>query len=311
MLLVTTAIIPVVSLLVLGAVLRRKFLVDSGFWGGMEWLSYKVFTPALFISSIAGTDLSIVPVGPLLLSVGVPIAAIAAFVIGSARMLRTNGPRLTSLVQGAVRINTYVGLTFAGALHGQEGVATFALASAVVVPLVNVICVGTLSAYGDKLALVRRRPLWRELLENPLIQSCALGLLLNLADLPLPEFVSAALTMLAAPALACGTLIAGAALHADIRWRDTADIAAVSLLKLVVLPLSAAAIAIPLGAAGAGLSSIVLICAIPTAPSAYVLASRMGGDVRLMAAITGTQTVLAMGTLPVVLMLVDLMKARF
>ena len=305
MLLVTTAIVPVVLILAAGALLRHLFLTNPGFWQGLEWMSYRVFTPALFITSIAGTDLTAIPAGPLLLSLAVPIIFVAGLVIVLRRPLRANGPQLTSLVQGAVRINTYIGLICATALHGHEGVATFALASAVVVPLVNVICVSTLAAYGDKSAAQHRVPVWREFLENPLIQGCAIGLALNLAGLPLPEFLSATLTMLAAPALACGTLIAGAALHFSFHKRDAIDIGLAAVLKLIVLPLTAAAIAIPLGAAGATLTSIVLICAIPTAPSAYVLASRMGGDTRLMASITGAQTVLAIATLPAVLMLTD------
>lgn len=305
MLLVTTAIIPVVLILAAGALLRHRFLTEPGFWRGLEWLSYRVFTPALFITSIAGTDLTIVPIGPLLLSLAVPITAVAGLVVVLRRPLRANGPQLSSLVQGAVRINTYIGLIFATALHGHQGVATFALASAVVVPLVNVICVSTLAAYGDKSASPRRVPVWREFLENPLIQGCAIGLALNLAGLPLPEFLSATLTMLAAPALACGTLIAGAALHFSYRKRDAIDVGLAAILKLVVLPLAAAAIAIPLGATGATLSTIVLICAIPTAPSAYVLASRMGGDTRLMASITGAQTILALATLPAILTLIN------
>lgn len=304
MLLVTTAIVPVVFILVAGTILRHRFLTGPAFWQGLEWMSYRVFTPALFITSISGTDLTIVPIGPLLLSLAVPITAVAGLVLVLRRPLRANGPRLTSLVQGAVRINTYIGLIFATALHGHQGVGTFALASAVVVPLVNIICVSTLAAYGDKSASLRRVPVWRELVENPLIQGCAVGLALNLAGFPLPELASATLTMLAAPALVCGTLIAGAALHLSFRKRDAIDIGLAATLKLIVLPLAAAAIAIPLGATGATLTSIVLICAIPTAPSAYILASRMGGDTRLMASITGAQTVLAVATLPAVLMLI-------
>lgn len=56
-----------------------------------------------------------------------------------------------------------------------------------------------------------------------------------------------------------------------------------------------------MGVTGATLTSIVLITAVPTAPSAYVLASRMGGDTRLMASITGTQTVLSIAALPLML----------
>jgi predicted permease len=268
-------------------------------------MSYRVFTPTLFITSIAGTDLTVVPIGPLLLSLTAPISLVAGLVIALRRPLRVNGPQLTSLVQGSIRINTYIGLIFATALHGHEGVATFALASAIVVPLVNVICVSALAAYGEKSSSLRRIPVWREFLENPLIQGCAIGLALNLLALPLPHFIAATLSMLAAPALACGTLIAGAALHFTFRKRDVLDIGVATILKLIALPAAAAALAIPLGATGPTLTSIVLICAIPTAPSAYVLAARMGGDTRLMASITGTQTILAVATLPVVLMLVD------
>ncbi|HCB58312.1 MAG TPA: AEC family transporter [Arthrobacter bacterium] len=303
--LVATAIVPIVLILAAGVLLRRRYLKEPGFWRGLEWMSYRVFTPALFITSIADTDLTIVPIGPLLLSLAVPILLVAGIVIALRRPLRANGPQLTSLVQGSIRINTYIGLIFATALHGHEGVATFALASAVVVPLVNVICVSVLAAYGEKSSSHPRVPIWREFLENPLIQGCTIGLALNLLALPLPGFIAATLTMLAAPALACGTLIAGAALHITFRKRDILDIGVATILKLAALPAAAAALAIPLGATGATLTSIVLICAIPTAPSAYVLATKMGGDTRLMASITGTQTILAVATLPVALMLVD------
>jgi malonate transporter len=303
--LVTTAIVPIVLILAAGVLLRRRFLREPGFWRGLEWMSYRVFTPALFITSIANTDLTVVPIGPLLLSLAAPIVLVAGLVVALRRRLHANGPQLTSLVQGSIRINTYIGLIFATVLHGHEGVATFALASAIVVPLVNVICVSALAAYGKKSSSLRHIPVWREFLENPLIQGCVIGLTLNLVGLPLPDFIAATLSMLAAPALACGTLIAGAALHFTFRKRDVLDIGVSTILKLIVLPAAAAAIAIPLGATGATLASIVLICAVPTAPSAYVLASRMGGDTRLMASITGTQTILAVVTLPVVLMLVN------
>ena len=103
----------------------------------------------------------------------------------------------------------------------------------------------------------------------------------------------------AEPALVSGTMAVGAAITVRFRQSDLLDIALTSGLKLVALPLGAGALAHALGAEGALLTSIVLICAVPTAPSSYVLASRMGGDTRLMAAITGVQTLLAILTVPV------------
>lgn len=204
-----------------------------------------------------------------------------------------------------MRINTYVGLIFASALHGQAGVATFALASAVVVPLVNLVCVSALAVHGEKADGAKRVRLWRELASNPLILACIVGLLQNLLSVPLPAFAASTLDILAQPALACGTLIAGSALRFTFRRRELLDVSIASGLKLLVLPLSAMSIAVPLGLHGAALTSIVLICAVPTAPSAYILAERIGGDTRLIAAITGAQTVLAAMTMPLILVLAD------
>lgn len=298
-----TAVLPLLLLLGLGAVMRRTFLRDGTFWEGLSWMSYWIFTPALFIGSIGVVDLSVVSLGPLLLSLGAPILAVTAVTLVVARVMQVGGPQLTSLVQGSIRINTYIGLVFASALNGATGVATFALASAVVVPLVNLICVVALSVHGDRHDGAERPRLWRELSGNPLILACATGLALNLLPVSVPGVVTATLDMLAAPALACGTLIAGAALRLTLRSRDALGIGIASVLKLAVLPAAAMAVAVPLGMSGAALTSVVLICAVPTAPSAYILASRMGGDTQLIAGITGVQTLAASATMPALLAL--------
>ena len=180
--------------------------------------------------------------------------------------------------------------------------AGFALAAAVMVPLVNVVCVSVLAVHGDRGKGVRPR-LLREIVGNPLIQGCAVGLALNLLGIELPAFLATVLDMLAAPAVACGTLAVGAAIVFRIDRRDAVDIASTSVVKLIAMPLGAAALATALGITGPMLTAIVVISALPTAPSAYVLAGRMGGDTRLMASLTGAQTVLSIVSLPLILAL--------
>ena len=299
--LVITAILPIVLLLSLGAILRRRVVPADAFWRGLERLTYYVFTPALFVGSIAVADLSAVPALPLAASVGAPVVAGAGLVLPLRRLLRIDGPALTSLLQGSVRINTYVGLVFASAMHGSSGVAVFALATAVLVPLVNVICVSVLAVHGARTGAGPRGGVWRELALNPLILSCAAGLALNLAGLRLPEFLTSLLGMLAGPAIACGTLIAGASIVLRMRRQDLLPIAVASVLRLLAVPLGAALLAAQLGVSGVAYGVVVIISSVPTAPSAAVLAARLGGDVRLMAAITGVQTLLAAGTIPLVL----------
>lgn len=298
--LVVTAIVPTLLLLAGGACLRRSALGDEGFWTGLSWMSYWVFTPALFITAISTTDMSALSPGPLLTSLATPILAVTAMALLLARATRAGGPQLTSLVQGSIRINTYVGLIFASALHGEAGVATFALAGAVVVPLVNLISVTALSLHGDT-ASARNKNVARELVSNPLILACAIGFTLNVLHVSLPSFATSTLRILAEPALACGTLIAGAALQFTFARRDVLDVGIALALKLLALPALGLSIAIAMGVQGAALTSIVLICAVPTAPGAYVLAARLGGDTRLIAAITGVQTLACAVTMPIML----------
>ncbi|MGL5818911.1 MAG: AEC family transporter [Phycicoccus sp.] len=298
---VLDAVVPVVLLLGLGWLLRRWFLTDPAVWSGLEWLGYRLFTPALFVGAIAATDLDAVPAGPLLVSLVTPVLVTTAVVIATWRALRADGPRVTSLLQGSIRLNTYVGLLLASALYGDEGLATFALACAIMVPLVNLVSVVALARYGDGGPGGRRPTLWRELLTNPFLQGCGGGLALGLLGVDLPGPVAVWLGQLAAPAVACGTLVAGAALTFRLRVRDAVDIGVVTVIKLAMLPLAAAGIAVSLGVTGAVLGAVVIVCALPSAPSAFVLAGRMGGDTRLMASITGVQTVLAIVTVPLVI----------
>lgn len=299
--LVTTAVLSVVLVLALGAVLRRRVVTDAGFWRGMEWLSYHVFTPALFVESIARTSLREVSPVPLLLSLSIPVLAVSMLLVALRRPLRAEGPQLTSLVQGSIRINTYIGLVFASALEGTAGVAAFALAASVMVPLVNVVSVTALSFFGARDHEAATTSTWRHLATNPLILGCLAGLTLNLTGIGLPSAIAVPVEMLAEPALVTGTLVAGAAITLRVRLRDGLDITIASTIKLIALPLAAAALVSVLGLTAAALTAVVLICAVPTAPSAYILAGRMGGDAQLMASITGAQTVLSTATLPLVL----------
>ncbi|HSF97499.1 MAG TPA: AEC family transporter [Ornithinibacter sp.] len=298
---VTTAIAPILLLLALGWILRHRLVNDPGFWRGLEFLSYRVFTPALFVVSISGAEATEVPLEALSVGLVVPVIAVSCMVLALKRVMRADGPRVTSLVQGSIRINTYIGLVFAAALHGDAGVATFALASTLMVPLVNVVSVLVLTVHGTNAISIRPARIVRELFGNPLIQACVVGLGLSLLDVDLPAFLASTLGMLAEPAPVSGTLAVGAAITLQFRRSDLLDIAFTSGVKLVALPLVAGALAHALGAEGALLTSIVLICAVPTAPSSYVLASRMGGDARLMASITGVQTLVAIVTLPILL----------
>src|SRR3546814_1468639 len=62
----------------------------------------------------------------------------AALVYALRPLMNVDGPAFTSVFQGAVRFNTFVGLGAVTALEGGTGVTLFAVAIALAIPTLNV-----------------------------------------------------------------------------------------------------------------------------------------------------------------------------
>lgn len=298
---VLTAIVPILILMGLGVYLRQKTLRSPQFWAGLDHLVYFILTPALFVSTIAQTPLDAGFLGGLALSVSIPIVVAALLIISLRRPLRASGPEIGSAMQGTIRINTYIGLIVANSIAGTEGMGVFAVACAIVVPLVNVLSVVGFTMYGAADTRIRLSSTALNVLGNPMVLGCLIGIALSLAPFTLPDFATATLELLADGALVTGALTVGAALRWQINIRQVGIITVASILKLALLPLAAAWIGISVGLTGLPLTAAILVTATPPAPSSYVLARKMGGDSSLMASITGVQTLISMVTLPVLL----------
>jgi hypothetical protein len=89
-------------------------------------------------------------------------------------------------------------------------VATFALVAAVMGPLVNVISVSVVSAHGKMQKGARPPQLWPSSLATPLIQRCAAGFRsTGQRRAPaVPRPARSTYSILSAPALVCGRLVA-------------------------------------------------------------------------------------------------------
>jgi len=201
-------------------------------------------------------------------------------------------PALTyaSMYQCAFRFNSYIGLAIASMLFGTAGVATMGIVLGSAVPVVNLVAVWMLARHGQL-------GLWREILRNPLIWATAIGFALNAAGFVPPTPVQVFLGRLADASIALGLLAVGAALRLEgttgVRFFSGWLIA----VKLLVLPLIAAAVGTLLGLGGLYFQIVVLFAALPTASSAYILAMRMGGDGKSVAWLISASTLVSMLTL--------------
>lgn len=294
---ISGALGPLFLLILLGAALGFKRWPSDTFWPHMERLIYFVLFPAMLVSTLATADVSQVPVGRLAL---VLLSAIALFGFLLWRLrgwLRLSPAEFTSVFQGAVRFNTYVGVAGAAALHGSAGATTAAVAVALMVPVVNVMCVASFVAAGT-LGNTSIGKSMMALIKNPLILACLLGISLNLSGVGLPGWSQNTVELLGRAALPLGLVAVGVALRPAALLRVDRGVMATNSVKLVLMPALVLGLAWLLGLDVVSRDVALLFAALPTATSAYILARQLGGDAELMAAIITGQTLLAMLTLP-------------
>ncbi|WP_166971709.1 AEC family transporter [Brevibacterium atlanticum] len=296
------ALLPVTVLIALGLVLKRLpgFGSDE-FWSGAEKLAYYCLLPVLLFTSVAEVDVAHVPVARLAVALVIPTVVVSISIVLSRRVIARDLPAFTSVLQGGIRFNTYIGLSLAGSLFGSEGSAVAAIVAAILVPTVNII-----SSLGFE--FLRTGPtsilaLLRAIVTNPLVLGCVAGGVANISGLGLPDPAAMILDPLAAASLPIGLLCVGAGLRRFSFRTHAAAITSSTLIKLIVLPglslLMLAVFDVPTVAALVGM----IFQAIATASSGYVMARQLGGDAKLMAALIAGQTVVMLITLPVVLLL--------
>jgi malonate transporter and related proteins len=288
---------PLFLLILLGAVLNRLRQPSADFWSQLERFIYFLLFPAMLVSTLATADVSQVPVGQVAITL---IGTMGVFGIALWTLrgwLRLEAAAFTSAFQGALRMNTYVGVAGAVALHGAPGATVAAVAVAIMVPTVNVMCVASFIASGTLGSASFGRSL-AALVRNPLIIGSVLGITLNVSSIGLPGWSEATVELLGRAALPLGLVAVGVALRPVALLRIDRSVWATNMVKLVLMPALTLVLALVLGLDPVSRDVALLFSALPTATSSYILARQLGGDADMMAALITKQTLLAMLTLP-------------
>jgi malonate transporter len=284
-------LLPDFALILFGAWLAYRINFGPDFWSGAEKLVYYVFFPLLLFRSINTAQFSL-GAASLFAAAGLTgfIASIALSFLG--RLFLKPPPKVfASVVQTGFRYNSYVGLALVASLFGTPGVALFALLVSLCVPVANLFAVYAL-------ARQRKTHFGRELMTNPLIIATSLGLISNLLGIKLWPPLAIVVERMGNASLALGLLCIGAGL--TFRTVDTSRwvLGYYTVLKLIGVPLLMLASGRLFGVGRFELQVLVLFAALPTASSAYILTTRMGGVGAPVAFLISLQTLLAMLTMP-------------
>ncbi|MBI4878715.1 MAG: AEC family transporter [Planctomycetes bacterium] len=291
-------VLPVFVVMGAGYLLRVTGQIEAAVNAAFARLVFYVAAPALLFRGAALAPLSeSVDLKTLAVLGGATLAVAFAVYAAAARAAPA---RRGVLAQGAHRSNmVFVGLPVAAYACGEEVLGAAAVFIGFMVIVCNLLSVLVLVLPHNRQALkggAARRTLL-EILGNPLILSCAAGLLFSAWDIRLPVSVDRSLELIGAIALPLALLSSGASIDLGKLCADGRTAAWVSLIKLVVHP---GLVYLGLrwaGLEGAGLACPVLVMAAPTAVVSAVMAREMKGDEPLAAAIVIGSTLGSLFTL--------------
>lgn len=305
MLVVFQSILPIFLLVLLGVALKRAPIINADFWVGLEQCSYWVLFPALLFVTMVKADFSNTE------DLAVSSAAIISVIVMSGGLLlawplfhklRVGSPAFTSLFQTATRWNAFMALAIAAKTFGQQGLTTVGLVMAAITIPLNLINVTVLLWFSGRER--NYKVLVYRIVTNPLILSTALGILVNIVDIPIYEPVMTAVELLSQASLSLGLIAVGAGLRIMDALKPQPITLLAVFLKLIFFPLVAVGVGLLTGIEGNGLVLLALSASVPTAMNGYLLAKQLNGDADLYAAAATLQVAGSFFSIPVIMTLV-------
>jgi predicted permease len=295
-----TLLLPDFILIACGFLICRYTALDRSLWEQVEKLVYFFLFPVLLFHSIVKSPLDLQAASGLV-SGGLMLAASGialSYLLPHWPLLGAHIDRRehAAAAQIGFRFNSFIGLALAERLAGAQGLLLIAVLIGICVPIFNTAAVWPM-------ARQTQRHFGRELLRNPLILATLGGLLANLLGFRMPAAIEPLLGRIGAASLALGLMAAGAGMQwgalSRARWLGLYLIG----IKHLALPLIAFALVKLLALETTQALVLMAFSALPTAPSAYVLAARMGYDGPLVAGLVTLSTLMGLVSLPLAMTL--------
>ncbi|MDF7798982.1 AEC family transporter [Pontiellaceae bacterium B1224] len=306
---ILNSIAPIFLLIALGKILRVTDFMPEMFFKGLNKFVFWFALPSLLISRISVAELEMATISQIVLmfAVGTILSLIVAWVI--ARMLKLSAPSTGSFIQGSFRGNgAFIGLPVIVYTLGALDPRTEMLATVILAPVVitfNILGVIVLTHYGRKHngAGTSIAAFFIQLIKNPLIMSCVVGIALNVAGIQLPLFIYRPLEALGSAALALILVSIGGGLEFEKLRGSASPTLIASLIKVVITPAIGFLIIglFQLDQTESMIAIFYLAC--PAAGMSYVMAEVMGNDGPLAGRIVALSTLLSAITLPIIIAL--------
>ena len=287
-----SALIPVFGLILIGYFFKRIKFPSHEFWPQADKLTYYVLMPSLLIYKLSNASLSSSNSLGFILSALLAIFFTMIILMLANKIKPTSASSFTSVVQGGIRFNTYVFLALSGAIFGNEGLVLSAIILTFAIPFINILCITIFALYisNEKLNFLY---LLKSIVTNPLIIACIIGGSINFLGIHFPVIINNTLEILSKAALPMGLLSVGFGLVIKEIKSSKSELIISSIAKHLIMPILIFVFAKYFELDNIMISILVLFAVLPTAPTSFILARQLGGDIRLMSSIITVQTLIS------------------
>jgi len=295
---ILSALTPIFIMILLGFMVSRTPLSSKAVWSELERLTYYIFFPSLLVLRLSASNFDWVEIAAISKVIGLALLLITVLIVSLRKLISGDSASLSSVYQGSIRFNTYIGLACIDVLYGDSGLITAALCLAIYIPLVNVLCVISLTAGGEG-GTKRVSRIINSVVSNPLVLACLAGIAISYTGIDIPAVAESVIEILSQPALPIGLLAVGAGIRFVSLGEQSWQLLVAVVNKLVIFPGIVLAVCLLFDTANGIAVILLLLTTLPAPPSAYILARQLGGNESLMANIITAQTLAAFLVIPV------------
>jgi predicted permease len=302
---VITSLFPVFALILLGRLLKHFHMTSDSFLKTSDRLVYFIFFPMLLFWKIGGAQTGPTLAWDLCISCLISVAVVYVVSAVAMKIFRVSAYKAGTFSQSCYRFNSYIGMAVIFYALGDEGIKHFGILVGFVIPFINVLAVSTLIWYsGRKFSQGERlKVMIKEIVTNPLILSCAAGLLYLKWVNYFPQFIENTFRLSSAVAMPLALVSIGGALTLkSLRGNFTVSLVG-SVIKLIMFPIIGYFSLRMFHVSGIPFKVGMIFFTLPTSAAIYVLSSQLNSDTDLASATIVMSTILSFFSLSVGLLL--------
>ncbi len=291
------SVVPFAFYIAFGYFSRRAGITNESMLISFNKVAFQLFYPFLTFYNLYQADFSNLQSVRMLLFCPIFLIALTGFLLWLVPKLVRENSRRGVVIITIGRCNTLMlGLPLAFAVCGDAIALGITLVTSIISVVSNALNVFVYSLF-DQQDTEKRSFSLLHFIRNPLIIGLIIGLLFQLLRLKLPQCLLTPVSAISAMASPLALFILGGSLMLSDMRDNRRCLAWICLIKLLLLPAFALALAWLVGIRGMDLFCVLIVFGTPTAASSYSLAQAMNQDAALNSEIVVLTTVLSIFSL--------------